>query len=70
MNALNRRPEVVSRGLTLGADLDTLLSDRDHINGELKGVIDAPTEEWGIHIDRVEVKDISLPESMRRSMTL
>ncbi len=51
------------------ADLDTLLSDRDHINGELKGVIDAPTEEWGIHIDRVEVKDISLPESMRRSMS-
>ncbi|HEX4017814.1 MAG TPA: SPFH domain-containing protein [Frankiaceae bacterium] len=51
------------------ADLDTLLSDRDHINGELKGVIDAPTEEWGIRIDRVEVKDISLPESMRRSMS-
>jgi regulator of protease activity HflC (stomatin/prohibitin superfamily) len=51
------------------ADLDTLLSDREQINGELKGVIDAPTEEWGIHIDRVEVKDISLPEGMRRSMS-
>jgi regulator of protease activity HflC (stomatin/prohibitin superfamily) len=51
------------------ADLDTVLSDREHINGELKGVIDAPTEEWGIRIDRVEVKDIALPESMRRSMS-
>ncbi len=51
------------------ADLDTVLSDRDHINNELKGVIDAPTEDWGIRIDRVEVKDISLPESMRRSMS-
>ena len=51
------------------ADLDTVLSDRDHINNELKGVIDAPTEEWGIRIDRVEVKDISLPEGMRRSMS-
>ncbi len=51
------------------ADLDTLLSDRDHINGELKGVIDAPTEDWGIQIDRVEVRDISLPEGMRRSMS-
>ena len=51
------------------ADLDTVLSDRDHINNELKGVIDAPTEDWGIHIDRVEVKDISLPEGMRRSMS-
>ncbi|GLZ48930.1 peptidase [Actinomycetospora sp. NBRC 106375] len=51
------------------ADLDTVLSDRDRINGELKGVIDAPTEQWGISIDRVEIKDISLPEGMRRSMS-
>lgn len=51
------------------ADLDTLLSDREQINGELKAVIDAPTEDWGITIDRVEVKDISLPEGMRRSMS-
>jgi regulator of protease activity HflC (stomatin/prohibitin superfamily) len=51
------------------ADLDTLLSDRNRINGELKDVIDAPTEEWGISIDRVEIKDISLPEGMRRSMS-
>ncbi len=51
------------------ADLDTLLSDREAINGELRAVIDTPTEEWGIKIDRVEVKDISLPESMRRSMS-
>jgi regulator of protease activity HflC (stomatin/prohibitin superfamily) len=51
------------------ADLDTLLSDRSRINTELKDVIDAPTEEWGISIDRVEIKDISLPEGMRRSMS-
>ncbi|MGY1717129.1 slipin family protein [Geodermatophilus sp. SYSU D01106] len=51
------------------ADLDTLLSDREAINSELRAVIDTPTEEWGIKIDRVEVKDISLPESMRRSMS-
>jgi len=51
------------------ADLDTLLSDREQVNGELKAVIDAPTEEWGISIDRVEIKDISLPEGMRRSMS-
>src|SRR4051794_33706872 len=44
------------------AELDTLLSDRDVINDELKAVIDAPTEEWGVAIDRVEIKDIALPE--------
>jgi regulator of protease activity HflC (stomatin/prohibitin superfamily) len=52
------------------ADLDTLLSDRERINAELKAVIDAPTEEpWGLHIERVEVKDVSLPEGMKRSMS-
>jgi regulator of protease activity HflC (stomatin/prohibitin superfamily) len=51
------------------ADLDTLLSDRERVNAELRSVIDAPTEDWGIKIDRVEVKDISLPEGMRRSMS-
>src|ERR1700716_1336580 len=52
------------------ADLDTLLSDRDQINAELTAVIDAPTEgPWGLHIERVEVKDIALPEGMKRSMS-
>ncbi|TDP97755.1 slipin family protein [Labedaea rhizosphaerae] len=52
------------------ADLDTLLSDRDQINAELQAVIDTPTEgPWGLHIDRVEVKDVSLPEGMKRSMS-
>ncbi|MFI6262671.1 SPFH domain-containing protein [Micromonospora sp. NPDC051006] len=52
------------------ADLDTLLGDRDRINAELKSVIDAPTEKpWGLLIERVEVKDVSLPEGMKRSMS-
>jgi regulator of protease activity HflC (stomatin/prohibitin superfamily) len=52
------------------ADLDTLLSDRDRINAELKDVIDAPTEEpWGLRVERVEVRDVALPEGMKRSMS-
>jgi regulator of protease activity HflC (stomatin/prohibitin superfamily) len=52
------------------ADLDTLLSDRERINEELRSVIDGPTEgPWGLHIERVEVKDVSLPEGMKRSMS-
>ncbi len=51
-------------------DLDQLLSGREKINTHLKDVIDAPTEEpWGILVERVELKDISLPESMKRSMS-
>ena len=52
------------------SDMDQLLSERDKINAHLKEVIDAPTEQpWGIRVERVEVKDISLPESMKRSMS-
>ena len=52
------------------SDLDQLLSERDKVNAKLKEVIDAPTEEpWGVRVERVEVKDISLPDSMKRSMS-
>jgi regulator of protease activity HflC (stomatin/prohibitin superfamily) len=52
------------------SDMDQLLSERDKINAHLKDVIDAPTEEpWGIKVERVEIKDVSLPESMKRSMS-
>jgi regulator of protease activity HflC (stomatin/prohibitin superfamily) len=51
-------------------DLDTLLSDRERVNAELKSAIDAPTEQpWGVLVERVEVKDVSLPDSMKRSMS-
>ena len=52
------------------SNMDQLLSEREHVNAELKDVIDAPTEQpWGIRVERVEVKDVSLPESMKRSMS-
>ncbi|HEY9523598.1 MAG TPA: SPFH domain-containing protein [Thermopolyspora sp.] len=52
------------------AELDQLLADRDTLNAKLKAVIDEPTEEpWGIRIERVEVKDVTLPEGMKRSMS-
>src|ERR1700735_5659710 len=52
------------------SNMDQLLSERDKVNAHLKDVIDAPTEQpWGIRVARVEVKDVSLPESMKRSMS-
>ena len=52
------------------SDMDQLLSERDKVNARLKDVIDEPTEQpWGIRVERVEVKDVSLPESMKRSMS-
>ena len=52
------------------SDMDQLLSEREKVNAHLKDVIDEPTEEpWGIRVERVELKDVSLPESMKRSMS-
>jgi regulator of protease activity HflC (stomatin/prohibitin superfamily) len=50
------------------SDLDTLLSQRDQINGRLQQIIDEQTEPWGIKVSVVEVKDVELPQSMQRAM--
>jgi regulator of protease activity HflC (stomatin/prohibitin superfamily) len=51
------------------SDLDDLLSNREALNSQLKTVIDEPTEGWGVRVERVEIKDVSLPETMKRSMS-
>jgi regulator of protease activity HflC (stomatin/prohibitin superfamily) len=51
------------------ADMQALLSERDTINAELREIMDGMTEDpWGIRVERVEIKDVSLPEGMKRSM--
>jgi regulator of protease activity HflC (stomatin/prohibitin superfamily) len=51
------------------SDLDDLLSNRERLNQGLELMIDSPAVDWGVHIDRVEIKDVALPESMKRSMS-
>jgi regulator of protease activity HflC (stomatin/prohibitin superfamily) len=69
-NAVSQVSQTSLRAVIGRADLDTLLSDQEQINEQLKAVIDAPTEgPWGLRIERVELKDISLPETMKRSMS-
>src|SRR5258706_4823983 len=51
------------------SDLDELLTNRERLNQGLEVMIDSPAIDWGVHIDRVEIKDVSLPESMKRPMS-
>jgi regulator of protease activity HflC (stomatin/prohibitin superfamily) len=51
------------------SDLDDLLSNREKLNQGLELMIDSPALGWGLHVDRVEIKDVVLPESMKRSMS-
>ncbi|WP_433555558.1 slipin family protein [Pseudonocardia xinjiangensis] len=69
LGAISQVARTSLRSVIGRADLDTLLSDREQVNAELRAVIDTPTEDWGISVDRVEIKDIALPEGMRRSMS-
>ena len=51
------------------SELDDLLSNREQLNEGLELLIDSPALSWGVHIERVEIKDVALPESMKRSMS-
>ena len=68
LGAISQVARTSLRSVIGRADLDTMLSDRDRVNAELRAVIDTPTDDWGITVDRVEIKDIALPEAMRRAM--
>ena len=50
------------------ADLDELLTERDKVNHHLQAIIDGHTEPWGIKVSVVEIKDVDLPDAMKRSM--
>lgn len=49
-------------------DLDEILAHREAINEEVRGILDARTEQWGIDISAVELRDIVLPQEMKRAM--
>jgi regulator of protease activity HflC (stomatin/prohibitin superfamily) len=49
-------------------DLDEILAHRDKINGEVRNILDTRTEQWGVEISAVEIKDIQLPKEMQRAM--
>lgn len=45
-----------------------ILTDRDEIAGEMQNVLDEATDPWGIKVERVEIKDVRLPQSLQRAM--
>ncbi len=51
------------------SELDDLLSSREKLNEGLEIMMDSPAAGWGVEIDRVEIKDVALPETMKRSMS-
>jgi regulator of protease activity HflC (stomatin/prohibitin superfamily) len=68
-SAIGQVAQASLRSIIGKSDLDDLLSNRERLNQGLELMLDNPAVDWGVHIDRVEIKDVILPESMKRSMS-
>lgn len=68
MLAINQIAQTSIRNIVGRFQLDEILSEREAINKEIAAVLDARTEEWGVVVSIVEIKDIELPEGMQRAM--
>ncbi|RAJ71349.1 regulator of protease activity HflC (stomatin/prohibitin superfamily) [Streptomyces sp. Amel2xB2] len=66
--AVSQMAQTSLRSIIGKSELDDLLSNREKLNQGLELMIDSPAVEWGVTVDRVEIKDVSLPETMKRSM--
>jgi regulator of protease activity HflC (stomatin/prohibitin superfamily) len=67
--AIGQVAQASLRSIIGKSDLDDLLSNRERLNQGLELMMDSPAVDWGVHIDRVDIKDVALPESMKRSMS-
>jgi regulator of protease activity HflC (stomatin/prohibitin superfamily) len=69
MFAVSQQAQTSLRSIIGQTELQQLLAERDSVNRQLRAIIDEPTEgPWGVRVERVEIKDVSLPEGMKRSM--
>ncbi|WP_344448459.1 SPFH domain-containing protein [Actinocorallia aurantiaca] len=67
--AISQVAQTSLRSVIGKAEMQDLLAERNKINAELRTIMDEMTEgPWGVRIERVEIKDVSLPEGMKRSM--
>jgi regulator of protease activity HflC (stomatin/prohibitin superfamily) len=70
MFAVSQQAQTSLRSIIGQSEMDQLLAERESVNRELRRAIDEPTEgPWGVRVERVELKDVSLPEQMKRSMS-
>lgn len=68
MAAINQISQTSVRNIVGRFQLDEILSERETINKEITKVLDSHTENWGVIVSIVEIKDIELPEGMQRAM--
>jgi regulator of protease activity HflC (stomatin/prohibitin superfamily) len=68
IQAIEQLTVTTLRNVVGGMDLEATLTSRDQINGQLRGVLDEATGKWGVRVNRVEIKAIDPPASIKESM--
>lgn len=66
--AVSQLAQTTMRNIVGSADLDEVLAERDKLSQRIQAIIDAETDDWGIRVDNVELKDFFLPEEMERTI--
>jgi len=66
--AVSQLAQTTMRGAVGKVNLDELLSQRDKVSENIREIIDRATDPWGIKVDNVELKDVVLPEEMKRTI--
>ncbi len=64
--AISQLAQTTMRNIVGSVDLDTLLSERDNVSNQIRTIVDDLTDPWGIKVDNVDLKDVVLPEDMKR----
>lgn len=68
MDAIDQFSLTTLRNVVGASTLDEILSDRDQVSARARVMLDEVTEKWGVESQRVEIKEIELPETMKRAM--
>ncbi len=66
--ATSQLAQTTLRSICGQAELDEILSEREKLNLQIQEILDADTEPWGVKVSKVEIKEIDLPEEMKRAM--
>jgi len=66
--AVSQLAQTTMRNIVGSAELDEVLAERDALSEKIRTIIDGETDQWGIRVDNVELKDFFLPEDMERTI--
>ena len=66
--ATSQFAQAALRDVTGNVDMDDLLAKREEISQQIKSIVDAETDKWGIDVENVKIQNIELPQDMKRAM--